>query len=45
MIILGLILLILGLIFGVHLLYIIGAVLLVVGIVLVFVRPGGRIWY
>ena len=45
MVALGIILLILGLIFHVHLLYILGIVLLLIGIVLLFVRPGGRIWY
>lgn len=45
MIILGLILLILGLFLGIPLLYYIGGVLLIVGLILIFVRPGGRIYY
>jgi len=45
MVILGVILLILGLILGISLLTYIGIVLLVVGAVLLFVRPGGRYYY
>jgi hypothetical protein len=44
-IILGVILLILGVILGIPLLYYIGGILLVVGLILVVVRPGGRIYY
>lgn len=45
MIIGGAALLILGLVLGVQILYIIGAILLVLGIVFIFVRPGGRLYY
>jgi len=44
-IILGVILLLLGLILGISILTYIGIVLLVVGAVLLFVRPGGRYYY
>jgi len=45
MAVLGAILLILGLIFGIHILWVLGIVLLIIGIVLLFVRPGGRVLY
>jgi len=45
MIVLGLILLILGFLLKMSILYTIGGVLLVVGLVLLLVRPGGRVWY
>jgi hypothetical protein len=45
MIVLGVILLILGLVLGIHILWIIGIVLALVGLVLLFARPGGRYWY
>lgn len=45
MAILGAILLVLGLILGIHLLWIIGLVLLIIGVALLFVRPGGRYYY
>lgn len=45
MIALGLILLIIGLVVGIPVLYYIGGVLLVVGLVLLVARPGGRVWY
>jgi len=45
MIAFGIILLILGLIFGIQILWIVGLVLLVIGIFFLFARPGGRIWY
>lgn len=45
MAILGLILLVLGLVFGLTILFWIGVVLLVVGAVLFFVRPGGHRYY
>lgn len=42
---LGVILLILGLIFGIQILWVLGLALLIIGVVLFFVRPGGRVWY
>lgn len=47
MAILGVILLVLGLIFGIQILWIIGLILLLVGLVLMFVPIGGttRRWY
>lgn len=48
MIILGAVLLILGLIFGIYVLWIIGLVLLIIGAVMWFAgeaRTGGRRWY
>ena len=47
MIAVGLILLILGLIFGIYILWVLGLVLLAVGLVLWFVPVGGRTrrWY
>jgi hypothetical protein len=45
MIVLGLILLILGFVLGIHVLWIIGIVLALVGLVLLLTRPGGRYWY
>jgi membrane-bound ClpP family serine protease len=45
MIVLGCILLIIGLIAGIGILAEIGVVLLVVGLLLLFVRPGGRHYY
>lgn len=45
MIVLGLILLILGVIISIPVLYYIGGLLLVVGLILLLVRPGGRVYY
>jgi hypothetical protein len=45
MLILGLILLIVGWIVGISLLVWIGVILLLVGAVLLFARPGGRYYY
>lgn len=50
MIILGLICVVLGWLLGIHLLYILGAILLVIGVILLVLssagRPvGGRNWY
>jgi hypothetical protein len=45
MLVLGIILLVLGLIFGINILFWIGIILAVLGAVLLFVRPGGRYYY
>lgn len=50
MIIIGLVCLLLGWLLGIHLLYVLGAILLVIGVVLLVLsqigRPvGGRNWY
>lgn len=45
MIILGVILAIIGLILGIHLLWIAGLIVALIGVALLFVRPGGRVWY
>jgi hypothetical protein len=45
MIVLGVILLILGFVLDIHILWIIGLALVLVGLVLLLTRPGGRYWY
>jgi hypothetical protein len=45
MLVLGIILLVLGLVLGIHLLFVLGIILAVLGVVFLFVRPGGRYYY
>jgi hypothetical protein len=45
MTLLGLVLLVLGLVLGMTVLFWIGLVLLIVGVALFFIKPGGRYYY